>query len=161
MDTFERKLLSLEVLRAIAQTPAPVSLEDAVKFGDARLVQLLIINDVDNVSIDTFYIACNLGQTEIVRLILDLPQGKSFDMDDAFQNACYDGHTDIVRLLLDLPLERGLNLAAIDNAALRDACACGHTDIVRMLLDLPLERGVNPAALNNRSLRNACFSGHT
>lgn len=73
MDTFERKLLSLEVLRAIAQTPAPVSLEDAVKFGDARLVQLLIINDVDNVSIDTFYIACNLGQTEIVRLILDLP----------------------------------------------------------------------------------------
>ena len=70
MDTFERTLMSLEVLRTIAQTL--VSLEDAVKSGNARLVQLLITENGDDISNGTFLTACELGHTEIVRLILDL-----------------------------------------------------------------------------------------
>jgi len=36
----------------------------------------------------------------------------------ALRCACEIGHTEIVRLLLDLPLDRGVDPAANDNAAL-------------------------------------------
>jgi hypothetical protein len=60
-------VLHLKVLRTIAQTQTHISLEDAVKSGNAQLVRLLIIVHGENVSNDIFIAACNAGHTEIVR----------------------------------------------------------------------------------------------
>jgi ankyrin repeat protein len=79
----------------------------------------------------------------------------------AFQTACALGHTEIVRLLL--LLDRGVNPAAENNAALRYACLHGRTKIVRLLLDLQLDRGVNPSAnhADGNAFELACGLGHT
>jgi len=153
---------SLKLLRTIAETSSPVTLEDAVKSDNVWLVRLGIESGrtVDGLA---FQRACANGFTNIVRLFVDLPLeiGVAACDNEALRLACKHGHTEIVRLLLDLPLERGVCPAACYNAALRLACEHGHTEIVRLLLDLPLERGVDPAACNNAAIRLACEHGHT
>ena len=51
--------------------------------------------------------------------------------------------------LLSLPLERGVNPAADNNAALQFAVDNGRLDVLKELIALPVERGVNPTAGNN------------
>ena len=57
-------------------------------------------------------------------------------------------------------MERGVNPATYNNAALRFACRNGLTDVVRMLLALPPERGIDPAVDNNVAIRTASAHGH-
>ena len=73
---------------------------------------------------DAFQLACENGHTEIVRLLVNLPLEIDVAADNniALRAACANCHTEIVRLLLDLPLERGVDLAANKNEALRNAC---------------------------------------
>jgi hypothetical protein len=52
---------------------------------------------------------------------------------EAIRGACQRGQTEIVRLLLDLPLKRGVNPGAYDNYALRISSEKGFTEIVRLL----------------------------
>jgi len=59
--------------------------------------------------------------------------------DEALCRASARGQTEIVRMLLELPLERGVNPAIFSNFSLRRACCDGHTEIVCMLLDLNVE----------------------
>ena len=155
MDTKERidhSNGSLKLLRLIAYTPLPVSLETAVQCGDVDLVRL--ISGSDDVNITHCVCAIKHGHTEIVRLLLEPERGvdPSANANEALRSAITIGHTEIVRLLLDLPLDRGVNPAAENNSALRSAITIGHTEIVRLILELPLERGVDPAADNNAAL---------
>ena len=153
---------SLKLLRTIAETSSPVTIEDAVKSDNVWLVRLEIESGatICNVSVQCAY---TNGFTNIVRLFLDLPleRGVAACDNEALRLACEHGHTEIVRLLLDMPLERGVDPAADNNLALRNACRCGHTEIVRLILELPLERGVDPAARDNHALWLACWKGHT
>jgi hypothetical protein len=154
---------SLGLLRKIVDTTAIISVVDAIHANDISFVSLLIDSGAE-ITRQAFPIACEKGQTEIVRLLIDLPieRGVNPGANDnaALQRACEKGQTEIVRLLLDLPVERGVNPGANDNAALQRACEKGQTEIVRLLLDFPVERGVNPGAKNNNALGLACNKGH-
>jgi len=142
---------SLKILRTIAETPYPVTFEDAVKSGNVWLVHLELESATDYNK--AFRIACSRGHTEIVRLLLDRGVNPSAIDNYALRWASRNGHTNIVRLLLDLPLEKGAD-------AFRDAYELGHTEIVRLLLDLPLDRGVDPAISSNDPIRYACERGY-
>jgi len=122
--------LPLQILRTIAETAESMSLDAAIQANNACLA-FLLIEDGETIH------------------------------DNSLSDACHKGHTEIVRLLLDLPQERGVNPASNFNAAIRNACFWGHTEIVRMLLALPPERGVDPSALHNEALRLACYWGYT
>ena len=150
---------SLHILRRIAETTSVGTLDRAIDANDICLVWLLIENCA-MMNDAVFGHACRKGQTEIVRMLLDLPLAHGVhpaaNNSYALRTASERGHTEIVRLLLDLPLAHGVHPAANNNYALRSACAQEHIEIVRLLLDLPLERGVNPSA----ALRLASFYGY-
>jgi ankyrin repeat protein len=105
-------------------------------------------------------LACGGGHTEIVRLLLDLPQERGVDpaADDntSLIDACGNGQMEIVRLLLDLPLDRGIR----QYSTYRSKCQRAKGNCL-LLLNLPLERGVNPTAQDNDALRFECRHGHT
>ena len=59
-----------------------------------------------------------------------------------------NGHLEKVKSLRCLLLDRGADVAAYDNRALRWASENGHLEIVRLLLD----RGADVAAVDGRTL---------
>jgi ankyrin repeat protein len=168
------KHMTEKILRKIAETHAITSFEAAMSTDDAMLVELIIECNGDEIGPDAFItacrcectnivrlflesafrvdsealgvgfqVACALNNIEIVRLILASAIG-SEALNVGFRAACNNGCTEIVRLLLDLPLERGVDPASFNNAAIRMASENGHTENVSLLLDVG--RGVNPAA---------------
>jgi ankyrin repeat protein len=159
MDSFSTMLL---ILRAIAQTTCTVSLEHAIHAGNVEHVWLALELGA-TVDDAVFMCACELGCTEIVRMLLEPERGvdPAARNNHALRYASTNGQTAIVRLLLELSPERGVNPAAHYNESLTIASYRGHTEIVRLLLDLPLEIGVNPDANNNEALRIASERGYT
>jgi len=150
--------MSLKILRAIAKTTMPISLESIIAFGDIGFV-CLALETGEIVDEYVFIDACTRGHTEIVRLLLDLPWERGVDPsardNKSLRFASRHGHTEIVRMLLNLPLDRGVNPEAYENEALRVACYRGQTDLVPLLLEL--EICVDPAASDNWGFH----SGHT
>jgi hypothetical protein len=113
----------VNILRAIAQTTCPISLENAIRAGNVEHVWLALELGVDDALCMG---ACE--DTEIVRMLLEPERGVDPAARDNYAltlAACVSGHTDIVRLLLELPLDRGVDPAARNNYALR----CRTTDL--------------------------------
>jgi len=140
------------ILRKIAETTTRVSIVDAVKLGDAFLVELMVADTADTAdTADAFRIACYHRRVDIVRVLIDISKNA---MNDALQTASECGHAEIVRLLLD----HGVDSNAITEA-LENAYRNGQTHIVRMLLELPAERGIGPEVLNS-AFRDVCECGN-
>lgn len=102
-----------------------------------------------------FLRACKRGNfQEVKNYIWNWPEIR---LDEDFHTglwlACEHGHLEIVRYLY----EKGANVEALDNAALKKASFNGHYDIVKYLLG---KRGVNESAGNNYPVRWASRNGH-
>ena len=67
-------------------------------------------------------------------------------------HASRDGQTEIVKMLLDLDSSHGVDPSVNDNCVLLSAALSGHTEIVRMLLELNPSRGVNPSVNKNQAI---------
>jgi len=155
-DVADENMIPLKILRA--KTTTDVSLLTAIKLEDVDLVALILEANEANEANETIVNVNNrLGSlnTEILRLLLDLPLDRGIDpsvnYNFALSYACENGKFENVRLILDALLKRGGTYVAIAMA-----CYNGHTEIVRLLLDLPLERGVH---LRN-GLKFASEQGH-
>jgi hypothetical protein len=86
-----------------------------------------------------FYIACNQGHVDIVRLLVEAGGcDRNKAMDDGrtpFYIACQQGHVDVVRLLLEAG-ECDRNKAMDDGRTpFYIACQKGHVDVVRLLVE--------------------------
>ena len=67
-------------------------------------------------------------------------------------------HERVVRYLCELPADRGVDLSAYDNYAIRSAAVNGHVNVY--LCELPADRGVRPGAHDNSAIRWAVQYGH-
>jgi ankyrin repeat protein len=146
-------MLSLKILRAIATTTemSEMSLITAIHNKNVGLVALLIERGVDN---NDFVFACQEGNLEIVRLLIDVPSVK---MNDGLQFACFHGQTEVVRMLLELPVERGVNPAVNNSYGLRRACVDGNIELARLFV----ERGGWSSYTYSSALQDACEHGYT
>ena len=129
-----------------------VALLAAVSAGHTQAVELLIaaganVDGGDGAALRT---AAENGHPEVVRLLLDA----SADPDEfeVLLVACGCGRLSVVQLLL----ERGVDLHAAHDAALREACACGHADVAHFLID----HGANVRAYDDEAIQEASANGH-
>jgi len=127
-------ILPLQILRAIATTPAPVSLNYAIKSGDVGLVWLTLESGEEKFSVTSISMACRRGFTEVVSLIVNRGLYRQLPIDainTLFIDACDVNNIEIVRRFLH---EFNIKFKTI-NTSLVIACRSGYTDIVRLLFD--------------------------
>jgi len=106
----------------------------------------------NSLNMTPFYIACQRGQNEIVRLLLNdqrVDVNRKNDLGEApFYVACEKGQTDVVRMLLD-------NKRVETNVSLSDgvtplfiACQNGHIEVVQHILANERELDINKKCHN-------------
>ena len=122
-----------------------------------------------------FHLAAEIGNTEVVRLFLDLPKHFKFKptrkVDDftAFHLACFNGRTEVVKLLLKHPASQKINVNQLvmdsngwcnhRKTPLMMACEHGHLEVVKILLDYSWVKNLNINLANeegNTAVHHAC-----
>ena len=141
------------LMRVPPQPPqVDLALLAAVSAGHTQAVEQLIAAgaNVDGGDGAALRSACANGHPEVVRVLLNA----SADPDEfeVLLVACGCGRLSVVQLLL----ERGVDLHAAHDAALREACACGHADIANFLID----HGANVHAHDDEAIQEASANGH-
>jgi ankyrin repeat protein len=140
------------LMRVPPQPPqVDLALLAAVSAGHMQVVEQLIAAganaDGDGAALRS---ASANGHPEVVRVLLNA----SADPDEfeVLLVACGCGRLSVVQLLL----ERGVDLHAAHDAALREACARGHADIAQFLID----HGANVHAHDDEAIQEASANGH-
>jgi hypothetical protein len=141
------------LMRVPPQPPqVDLALLAAVSAGHTQAVEQLIAAgaNVDGGDGAALRSASANGHPEVVRVLLNA----SADPDEfeVLLVACGCGRLSVVQLLL----ERGVDLHAAHDAALREACACGHADIAHFLID----HGANVHAHDDEAIQEASANGH-
>jgi len=141
-----------------------IQLWNGCKDGKVEEVQKLLQNSQINLNwqnqnkyLTPFYIACEKGHLEIVKLLLNDSRVDITKADDhdytPFYIACQEGHTNIVELLLN-DKRVDINKVSRESDGLTPfsvACYEGHIEIVKLLLN---ERKID---INEKDIRG--FTG--
>lgn len=115
-----------------------------------------LIEEGANIFVDnnqSFRLACEKGNTEIVRILIDAGTNVRVGSNIALRSASREGHTEIVRVLVNA----GAYIGAEDNQALIYACSRGYLEIVKILV----EAGVDIHQNKNEALIKASLYGCT
>ena len=124
----------------------------AVSAGHTQAVELLLSAGA-NVALgdgEALRAAAENGHVEVVCVLLSASTKP--DALDVLLAACSSGHLSVVQYLLD----RGVDMRAGQDAALREACAHGHADIAQFLID----RGADVHAEGDEAMHEASANGH-
>lgn len=128
---------------------------DACRQGDHDLVKNLVARGIDPRSQHDFalVVAADRGNTELLRVLVE-DYGLAVDAWEgaALHHAAASGRMASVRFLL----EKGCDVEARDNRALRWAVLRGHADIVSLLV----AQGANRHVLTAVDLTSASGNGH-
>ena len=134
---------------------------EAVKTGDAELVDLMLQHPIVNPSADNNYAiryASQQGHVAVVdRLLQDPRVDPSALNNNAIRYASYYGHLAVVDRLLQEPWDPRVDPSALDNYAIQVASQYGHLAVVERLLQDPR---VDPSAEDNYAIRRASIYGH-
>lgn len=177
-------------LRLISRAYSTTRLLSPFASGNYEIAKLLIDHAPPDIPMGRFIIwceaACGYGNTEIIKLFLDIvpfknlsasslistlekrcdiakiiarvftPEKLRFEKNKAFKISCENGCTDVVQHLLTVLSLEDFRVT--NNYGFRLACRNGHSKIVEMLL-----RVLEPSdirAKKNEGFLNACRNGH-
>jgi hypothetical protein len=90
-----------EVLSIDDATNAYVELENAIESGDVLTVKKLLNDGKSNPDCQNLFTACGVGNTEIVKLLLESVSPGDYDDEDPLLESIYSKYPEIVTLLLN------------------------------------------------------------
>lgn len=131
------------------------ALVNQCELGRTEIVKLLLANGADIHAENDWALrnAVGKGHIEIVKLLIEHGADVHAEEDNALFRAVYWERTEIVKLLIT----SGANVHVDDEYVLRWAAGGGHIKVVELLL----EQGVDLHARNNQALRYAARYGKT
>ena len=148
-----RKVLDIKVVSQ--DVSGHTELSDACYNQQVKMVRLLL-NELGK-EYDTQYLnaqslkgetafmrACEVGNYDIVKMLLDYGNGIDFNLgrnNNGLMLACQNGHAEVVALLMQYSFANRIELNrrnAFRKSALMMACEHGHEDIVKLMLESKL-----------------------
>jgi len=104
---------------------------------------------------DPFFIACQYGQIEIVKLLLQDKRVNPASHDNsAIAEACREGNIEVINLLLK---DSRVDPSGNSNYGIKRASRNGHVEVVKLLLK---DSRVDPTAEDNFAIRTAFDNKH-
>jgi ankyrin repeat protein len=138
--------------REILSTPElETQLKLAINTNSRETVVKLINRGVNTKADNIIQLASSMGNSDIVRLLLEHGADPRTDHNSAIKWASLNNDPKVVRILL----EYGADPTAKDNYAIKMASEMGYFDIVRLLLDNKSKYKVDPTAEDNYAIKHA------
>ena len=124
-------------------------------------------NDILPIKDEGFSKACQNGNIELIKLLLELTKDQKIKQDTinelGFWMAYAFGHIEVIRFLLRLEGDRQVHKNTINGKVFKMACSqsqCVNLEVVKLLLEVEDDRRISGYTINEEAFRTACEKGN-